>query len=153
MDRNIVFRGLDPGENPGRGLVATDQNADTTIRQHIAGQKPSPWISASKDEAVAAGKYFKERGYVAIDASQVPNADFVDTEQVLNELPEQGRHRNFVTSDQEVLFRGEIAADAILAHRSSDTEWQWTGRDQNPLEREYNVPPSLRGYSPLSPEY
>ena len=110
---DYVFRGLDLGEDPSKGLVARNPNAPTTPGQHIAGARRSPWISTTRSEEIAKTRY-GQFGVVRIDLSKL-NTIIVDC---TRGVPEDGYTPTGQMSrrgirDQEVLIHKYVPPEAI----------------------------------------
>jgi hypothetical protein len=103
-----VYRGLARGEDPTAGLTARAPGVGNSEISHVAGKKQSQWISTTKDEATAVGKY-GEHGAVQIDLSKVGS----NVSDVSGGFPNGGRMSNWAKRDQEVLIQDSIPAEAI----------------------------------------
>ncbi len=104
----FVYRGLAKGEDPSGGLMARAPGAGNSELSHVAGKKQSQWISTTKDEATAVGKY-GEHGAVKIDLSKVTSK----VSDVSDGIPNGGRMSNWAKRDKEVLVQDSIPAEAI----------------------------------------
>jgi hypothetical protein len=69
----------------------------------------SQWLSTTKDEATATGKYGEHRA-VRIDLSKVPS----NVSDVSRGFPNGGRMSNWAIRDQEVLIQDSIPTEAIV---------------------------------------
>ncbi|HBJ33564.1 MAG TPA: hypothetical protein DDZ51_02150 [Planctomycetaceae bacterium] len=104
----FVYRGLARGEDPTVGLTARAPGAGNSEISHVAGKRQSQWISTTKDEATAIGKY-GEHGVVRIDLSKVPS----NVSDVSGGFDNGGRMSNLAKRDREVLIQGSVPAEAI----------------------------------------
>lgn len=107
---NLVYRGLASNENPANGLVARAPDAiDVSPISHVAGKYMTPWISTSRSYDVASSKY-GANGVAAIDLDKI----YTEVVDISTGIPGGGRMSNWAKSDQEVLIKGHVPADAIL---------------------------------------
>ena len=65
-----MYRGLAEGENAALGLTARNPGLATLFPHARAGARDTQWISTTKSEALAAGK-FGQYGHVRIDLNMV----------------------------------------------------------------------------------
>jgi len=104
----VCFRGLAEGEDPSRGLLARDQNANLVPWEHVAGVRDSQWISATWDENIAWDK-FGQFGVVEIDLSQIPKANIEDLSKgCLNPF-----YDDICIGEREVLIKYLVPPEAI----------------------------------------
>ncbi len=108
--QRYVYRALAKGEDISKGLFARCCKANVTPEVHVAGEKESNWISATKDPTVAHSRYNKGNGVVAIDLCQV-NSEVIDISS------EKGFINDFIAEmaieDSEVLIKGYIPPEAL----------------------------------------
>jgi hypothetical protein len=78
-----------------------------TLPSHVAGKKLSQWISTTKDEEAAIGKY-GEFGAVRIDLSKV-KTDVSDVSGGFG----KGQISNWAKKDKEVLIKDSVPPEAI----------------------------------------
>lgn len=104
----FVYRGLAKGEDPTDGLTARAPGAGNNELSHVAGKRDSQWISTTKDEAAAVGKY-GENGAVRIDLSKVDS----EVSDVSGGIPNGGRMSNWAKRDQEVLIKDRVPPEAV----------------------------------------
>jgi RHS repeat-associated protein len=117
-DDGIVYRALAAGEDPSVGLFARDPSAiGVSPLSHVAGKRNSPWISTTKSQSTAFGKYNREgHGVVAIDSRLVGRVEDVSG----GPFPSSPRHSAYARRDQEVLLFQHVPSEAIVQH--------WPGR-------------------------
>ena len=108
---NVVYRGLAEGENPAAGLVARNPEAGNSVASHVAGARDTQWISTTKSESLAAGK-FGQNGYVSIDLNKV-GGEVVDVSGGIPGMPSNYMLSRWAMRQQEVLVRGNIPPEAI----------------------------------------
>ncbi|AEV87312.1 matrix-binding protein [Actinoplanes sp. SE50] len=115
---NTVYRAVRKDEDPAKGLFARG-DGDVEPWQHVlSSPSDSPWISTTKDPAVAFGKYMKNGlGVVRIDLTKVPS-EMVDAAGNLRVPPgyEWMEIGETALRDRELLIRGTIPADAITGY-------------------------------------
>jgi len=106
----IVFRSLAKGEDPTQGLTARNPLAKTTPAQHVNGKRDSQFISTTKDQDAATGKFNSGNGVVEIDLNKI-DGGVVD---VSEGVPGGSQKvNNFARKDREVLIEGRIPPEAI----------------------------------------
>ncbi|MFV0458063.1 MAG: polymorphic toxin-type HINT domain-containing protein [Actinomycetales bacterium] len=110
-EANFVYRGLAEGEDPALGLVARNPEAGNSVASHVGGARDTQWISTTKDEALAAGKY-GQHGYVRIDLNKV-GSEVVDVSGGIPGMPSNYMLPRWARNAQEVLIRGNIPPGAI----------------------------------------
>ena len=82
---------------------------DVSPISHVAGKYMTPWISTSRSYDVASSKY-GANGVAAIDLDKI----YTEVVDISTGIPGGGRMSNWAKSDQEVLIKGHVPADAIL---------------------------------------
>ncbi|MER5386937.1 ricin-type beta-trefoil lectin domain protein [Streptomyces sp. NPDC002688] len=111
-DGNIVYRALARNDDAAAGLTARDPgNAGVRPLSHVAGKKMTPWISTSKNPAIAFEKYNRGNGVVAIDLRRIP-FKYVDISD--GPFPSSPRHSSYARKDSEVLIWQHVPAEAIV---------------------------------------
>ncbi|KAI9354334.1 hypothetical protein DFJ73DRAFT_795245 [Zopfochytrium polystomum] len=82
-DDSPLYRALNEQDrrnlDSGHGLHPTDPNANLHIMQQQRGIKPSQFISTTKSEFLARGKFNSDNGVVSIDRKKLRGAKLIDT--------------------------------------------------------------------------
>ena len=124
---NFVFRALTPAEEKsltkGEGISRPTPHQNTSPAQHVGGVKNhsrNPWISTTRDKAIAEGKYAPGNGKLnkvaTIDLDKVDQSKIVDisTPEKAAKHIKPVRLQNYASSDKEVLIHGSIPQEAII---------------------------------------
>ena len=106
-----LYRGLAAGENAAAGLKARAPGVGNSVASHVAGKRQSQWISLTKDENIAAGK-FGQNGYVKVDPSKLDPESIVDISEGIPGMPGIILS-HWARKMREVLVRDQIPPDAI----------------------------------------
>jgi hypothetical protein len=106
-----LYRGLAAGENAAAGLKARAPGVGNSVASHVAGKRQSQWISLTKDENIAAGK-FGQNGYVKVDPSKLDPDSIVDISEGIPGMPGI-MLSHWARKMREVLVRDHIPPDAI----------------------------------------
>lgn len=107
--RGKVYRGLADGEDISNGLTARRPGAGNSEISHVAGKRPSQWISTTKSLEVAKSK-FGRHGVVEIDLSQIQTR-ISDVSDGFRRTP--GMISNWAKKFQEVLILDHVPPEAI----------------------------------------
>lgn len=105
-----LYRGLAANEDTVKGLTARAPGIGNSVASHVAGKKQSQWISLTKDENIAAGK-FGQHGYVKVDPSKIDPDSIVDISEGIPGMP--GMLSNWAKKMREVLVKDHIPPGAI----------------------------------------
>jgi hypothetical protein len=105
---NFVYRGIAEYEDPSKGLVARNPNANITPALHTAGHPDSQWISTTLDETIARNK-FGQYGVVEIDLKKIPKENVVNMSKGIGN-PDID---NICIGEREVLIQYFVPPSAI----------------------------------------